>query len=423
VQVFARSLVARRGLVPAVVLGALLLATGTARPAPRCPGGSFVMDAGEQALIPGGTTPDVIELGAKRVSIASGCTGRRVQRSRRGARITARWPRCGARLRRVVLTAELSPDCAALAGTLRARPGPYRREFAALRAPATSTTTTTTTTTLAPPLRGVAFGPYTGDQDPNLGAVVTRDQARQRLLLLLPYTAAVRTYGSRGGLEHVGAVSREVGMRAVLGAWIGRDAAENDRQVESLIVALRAGLGDAGIVGNEALLRSDVTPTALAAYVDRVRTAVPGVPIGTADVAAEFLSHPELLPHLDVLFVHIHPFWDGGPVDGAIAHLAEAYGQVTAIAAGKPVVVAETGWPTCGEPVGAAVPSPENAARYLREFIAWARRTSAGYFWFEGSDELWKARYEGARGACWGLTDAAGTLKPAFRPALAGARP
>jgi exo-beta-1,3-glucanase (GH17 family) len=323
----------------------------------------------------------------------------------------------------VVLVATFSTDCASLAGKLRARPGPYRREFAARRAPATSTTTTTTTTTLAPLLRGVGFGPYTGDQDPNLGAIVTREQVRQRLLLLRPYTRAVRSYGSGGGLEHVGPVAREVGMRAALGAWIGRDAAENDRQVESLIIALRAGLGDAGIVGNEALLRDDVTPPALAAYVDRVRTAVPGVPIGTADTAAELLAHPELVPHLDVLFAHVHPFWDGVPLDQAIARVDGAYRLVVAMAGGKRVVVGETGWPTCGEPVGAAVPSPENAARYLRDFLDWAGRTGVDYFWFEGSDEPWKARYEGARGACWGLTDATGALKDVFRPVLEGASP
>jgi exo-beta-1,3-glucanase (GH17 family) len=415
------------GLVPAVVLGALLLAIGDGQPAsrPRCPGGTFLLGVEEQALVPGGAVPDAIVLARTRVSVASGCTSRRVKRSRRGTRVAARWARCGTTLRHVVLKATVSPECTSLTGALRAWGGRYRRTFAAQRVAAATTTTTpsqpTTTTTLAPRLRGVAFGPYAGEQDPNLGAVVTREQVRERLTGLRSYTRAVRTYGSRAGLEHVGPVARELGMRVVPGAWIGRDAAENDRQLERLIDALRAGPVDAGIVGNEALLRGDVTAATLAAYVERVRAAVPGVPIGTADTAAELLDHPELVPHLDALFVHIHPFWDGVQVDEAIARVAATYRRVAAIAAGRPVVIGETGWPTCGEPVGEAVPSPEHAARYLTAFLDWADRTGVAYFWFEGSDEPWKARYEGARGACWGLTDTAGVLKPAFRPVLDGA--
>jgi exo-beta-1,3-glucanase (GH17 family) len=417
---------APQGLVPAIVLGALLLTIGDVQPAsrPRCPGGTFLIGSEEQALVPGGATPDAIVLTRKRVSVASGCASRRVQRSRRGTRVTARWARCGTTLRHVVLKATFSSDCASLTGALRAWPGRYCRTFAARRVTAATTTTTpsqpTTTTTLAARLRGVAFGPYTGEQDPNLGAVVTREQVRERLILLRSHTHAVRTYGSRAGLEHVGPLARELGMRAVLGAWIGRDAAENDRQIGSLVDALRVGPVDAGIVGNEALLRGDVSAATLAAYVERVRTAVPGVPIGTADTAAELLDHPELVAHLDALFVHIHPFWDGVSVDEAIARLAATYQQVAAIAGGRPVVIGETGWPTCGEPVGAAVPSPEHAARFLSAFLDWADRTGVEYFWFEGSDEPWKARYEGARGACWGLTDAAGVLKAAFRPVLDG---
>jgi exo-beta-1,3-glucanase (GH17 family) len=65
------------------------------------------------------------------------------------------------------------------------------------------------------------------------------------------------------------------------------------------------------------------------------------------------------------------------------------------------------------------VPLDQAIAR-LRAFLEWADRTGVEYFWFEGSDEPWKARYEGARGACWGLTDAAGVLKPVFRPLFDG---
>ena len=271
-----------RGVLLALALGATPVAIGAPRSAssflpPRCPDGTFVLRAGETPLVPGGPMPDAVELRGKHVSITSGCRRRRaaITRTRRGNRLSARWARCGATFRRVVLSARFSLDCTSLTGKLRARRGRYLRTFVAQRLVTTTSTTTTTlvtTTTLTPTigcrLPGVDFGPYAGDQDPNLGAVVTRDQVRDRMLLLRPYTLAVRSYGSRGGLEHVGPVAGELGMRAVLGAWIGRDGPENDRQVESLIATLLAGHATGGIVGSEALLRGDVSPPALGAYLD-----------------------------------------------------------------------------------------------------------------------------------------------------------
>jgi GPH family glycoside/pentoside/hexuronide:cation symporter len=82
------------------------------------------------------------------------------------------------------------------------------------------------------------------------------------------------------------------------------------------------------------------------------------------------------------------------------------------------VVVAETGWPSAGQAVGAAVPSAANAARYLAEFSAWARTNDVEFFYFAGLDEPWKAQFEGPLGAHWGIHDASGALKPGMSAAL-----
>jgi hypothetical protein len=76
------------------------------------------------------------------------------------------------------------------------------------------------------------------------------------------------------------------------------------------------------------------------------------------------------------------------------------------------------GWPSCGVPVGAAVPSRSNAAAYFVAFERWARRAAVKSFYFEAFDEAWKATYEGAAGACLGVADAAGALKPGFAAGL-----
>ena len=75
-----------------------------------------------------------------------------------------------------------------------------------------------------------------------------------------------------------------------------------------------------------------------------------------------------------------------------------------------------------GEGVGFldAVPSPENAGLYFRNFVSWARAGEVPYFYFEAFDELWKATYEGSPNACWGIWDRRGDMKPDMRAVFKG---
>ena len=69
------------------------------------------------------------------------------------------------------------------------------------------------------------------------------------------------------------------------------------------------------------------------------------------------------------------------------------------------VIVAETGWPGQGQPVGRAVPSAENAMRYFVDVQQWARREGVKLFHFSSFDEPWKLQQEGEVGTQWGLWD------------------
>jgi hypothetical protein len=91
------------------------------------------------------------------------------------------------------------------------------------------------------------------------------------------------------------------------------------------------------------------------------------------------------------------------------------YQQTVAVANGKPVWVSETGWPSCGNTITQAVPSPENASTYFLYFVSWARANNVPYFYFEALDESWKANYEGPQGACWGVWNKNGVLKPGMQ--------
>ena len=53
-----------------------------------------------------------------------------------------------------------------------------------------------------------------------------------------------------------------------------------------------------------------------------------------------------------------------------------------------------------------------NEAAFLRRFLARAREEGYVYYVMEAFDQPWKARYEGAVGAYWGVYDV--TRQPKF---------
>jgi hypothetical protein len=103
-----------------------------------------------------------------------------------------------------------------------------------------------------------------------------------------------------------------------------------------------------------------------------------------------------------------------------MARLHARYERVLAVSGGKEIIVSETGWPSGGNTVGDAVPSPENAAFFFKDFVSWARTEGIKYFYFEATDEPWKAAYEGPQGAHWGVFDGDGNLKPGMQAVFAG---
>lgn len=261
-------------------------------------------------------------------------------------------------------------------------------------------------------LYGVDFSPYLDGQDPNQGAQVSKKQLKKRLRLLVPFTKWVRTFGTGNGQDLAGQLAHKFGLQIAMGAWLSRDLAANEREITTLIESAQAGKADLLVVGSEVLLRGDLTESQLIAYIERVKRAVPGLAVTTGEVYGVLLAHPDLIAAVDVVFVNIYPYWEGVAINNAINFLDSRYQQVKAAAGGKTVMISETGWPSCGNAVGGAVPSPQNAGLYFRQFVEWARAGGVAYFYFEAFNESWKARYEGPQGSCWGIWDQEGNLKP-----------
>lgn len=258
---------------------------------------------------------------------------------------------------------------------------------------------------------GLDFSPYMDGQDPDSGSHISEEQIRARLEIIEPYTRWVRSFGSSSGLEKVGMIAHEMGLKTAIGAWVGKDLSANEIEISNLIEAAKAGHVDMAVVGSEVLLRGDLSESQLIGYINRVKNEVPDIPVTTGDVYGEYISHPDVINSVDVVFVNYYPYWENIGVDHAVAAIHGWHKLITAKAGGKPVIVSETGWPSCGDRRGDAVPSPENASFYFLNFVSWARANNVPYFYFEAFDESWKVKNEGPQGACWGIWDKNGRLK------------
>ncbi|MDS4025961.1 MAG: glycosyl hydrolase family 17 protein [Candidatus Contendobacter sp.] len=269
-------------------------------------------------------------------------------------------------------------------------------------------------------LFGLDFSPYLEGQSPNLGTVVPEAQLRERMEIVRPHTRWIRTFGSTNGLEKSGTIAHDFKLKIAMGARIGADRNANEREIAGLIAAGQRGEADILIVGSEVLLRNDLSEAELIDYLNRVKQQVPGRAVAYADVYSEWLQRPALIEASDLVLANYYPYWEGIGIDHAMAALHCNHQRVVAAANGKPIIVSETGWPSAGNTIGAAVPNADNAAFYFLNFVSWARANAVDYFYFEAFDESWKATPINPQEAHWGVWDQGGALKPGMQAVFDG---
>jgi len=142
-------------------------------------------------------------------------------------------------------------------------------------------------------VQGMAFSPFRADQDGKLNQYPTRQQVDEDLKLLAGRVFAVRTYGTGGTLGDVPELAEKYGISVAVGAWLDKDLAANREQVARAIELANTHRNVVRVfVGNEVLLRDDLSEDELIAEIERVKRAV-SVPVGTADPAARISSTRE----------------------------------------------------------------------------------------------------------------------------------
>ncbi len=258
-------------------------------------------------------------------------------------------------------------------------------------------------------IHGISYSPYIDGQSP--GTDISPEQILQRMEIIKPYTKWVRSFSCKEGHEETPRIAHENGLKTMVGIGLGEERDKNEVELQNGIQIAQAGHADILAVGNEVLLRGDLTEDEMIDYINRVKEQVPGVPVGYVDAYFLFENHPRIAEACDVILINCYPFWEKCPAEHALVYMKQMYRRAVNVAHGKKVIISETGWPNIGSPYGGAVPNDENALNYFIQTYLWAEEEDIEIFYFSSFDESWKVGDEGDVGAYWGLWDKDGKLK------------
>ena len=253
----------------------------------------------------------------------------------------------------------------------------------------------------------VSYAPFRGAQTPlDLTTHISAEQIAQDLAQLAKISDCVRTYSIENGLDQVPALAARAGLKVMQGIWLGSDRLKNATQISTAVRLSRdyPGVITSLVVGNEVLLRGEMTTTDLAAIIRGVKAQV-SVPVTYADVWEYWLRYREIYEVVDFITIHILPYWEDFPIRAKFAatHVNLIRQRMAVTFPGKEILIGETGWPSQGRMREGALPSRTNQARVVSEILQIAKAENFRVNLIEAYDQPWKRQLEGTVGGFWGL--------------------
>ncbi len=265
-------------------------------------------------------------------------------------------------------------------------------------------------------LNGVSFSPFRTHQSPrNIDSFPSEEQVLEDLTLIDESAGAVRTYSVEGVLGDIPQLASKTGLDVVVGVWLSADRARNEQELKRLaeIAPSFNAQVKSIVVGNEVLLRRELTAFEIVNYIQRVRRIVDNIPVTVAETWDIWLENPALARHVDFITAHVLPYWEGISVYAAPEYVISRYQQLQQTYPDKSILLGEVGWPSAGRQYLDSVPSSFNQAYFMRHFLELAQAERAPYFVMEAFDQPWKIQ-EGEVGRYWGIYDASRQPKHTF---------
>ena len=268
----------------------------------------------------------------------------------------------------------------------------------------------------------MSYTPFRGAQTPlDPTTMIPTAQIEEDLARLSAVTDCIRTYSVDFGLDQIAGIAAKHGLKVMQGLWLSSSSEKSHYQIETAVALANKYPGTirSVVVGNEVLLRGDMSATDLANTIRAVKARV-RVPVTYADVWEFWLRHRDVANAVDFITIHILPYWEDFPIraSATVPHVESIRRQVVAAFPNKEVLIGEVGWPSAGRMREGALPSPANQARVVKDVLALSKREKFNVNIIEAFDQPWKRALEGTVGGHWGLFDAA-TRAPKFAGAQA----
>jgi exo-beta-1,3-glucanase (GH17 family) len=255
----------------------------------------------------------------------------------------------------------------------------------------------------------VSYAPFRGAQSPLSPTThIGPEQIAEDLEQLAKITDCVRTYSIENGLDQVPELAAKAGLKVIQGIWLGSNRLKNLTQISTVVRLVKEfpGVITSVVVGNEVLLRGEMTTADLVSTIRSVKSQV-AVPVTYADVWEYWLRNREVYEAVDFITIHILPYWEDFPIRAKFAssHVDSIRRRMAVAFPGKEILIGETGWPSEGRMREGALPSRTNQARVVSEILDLAKRENFRVNLIEAYDQPWKRQLEGTVGGNWGLFD------------------
>jgi exo-beta-1,3-glucanase (GH17 family)/cellulose synthase/poly-beta-1,6-N-acetylglucosamine synthase-like glycosyltransferase len=252
---------------------------------------------------------------------------------------------------------------------------------------------------------GLAFSPYHAGESAETGVLPTKTEIQSDLAIAARISDHIRTYTVAGEFAGIPQMAQGTKLKITLGAWLDKKAGADAMELSRLIATANHNSNvERLMVGNETQYRGDLSVPQLIADINRVKAAT-HVPVSTAEPPYVWLKHPELANSVDVITVHLLPYWEGVRLQDAVKYTMGQLDAMHRAYPGKPILIGEVGWPSNGVTRGGAVASRDNQAMFMREFFVAAQDRHLNYFVMEAFDQPWKTSFEGRAAGYWGMMD------------------
>ena len=262
-----------------------------------------------------------------------------------------------------------------------------------------------------PKIRSVSYSPFATITSTDKMERLALEVIERELGLLASHVQTIRTYSSSGVQSRIPAIAEKLGLMVSLGVWLSDDHQKNEIEIQQALTLIKAHKNITRIIiGNECLLRHDVSPAQLMAYLDQVRKEVT-IPVTTAEVWHSWLANPALVKHVDEISAHFLPFWEGFDSQSATDYILHAISQLQQHYPDQKIYVGEAGWPSSGHILNGIPSDPYQQAEHIRNLVHRLELAHIDYNIIEAFDQPWKT-IEGTVGRHWGIYTARG--KPKF---------